>query len=639
MGICQMDGLGQTGPKRTQSKKLANQKHTNSKCPKEMRLYNGMCYRVFGTELGQNKTFDEAKKACADDGMSLVSITDPYEQAFVTALLGETKTSTDAWIGMEITKGKMMWIDQEPTSFTRFAPTNRMIQLTPGKYLFQNDKTMGFSQDACVSMDGTDMIGYWDTTFTKQSSIKALFGALMTSDQLKINDSHKDDTCDKMKLPYICEKYAEKEEKPQEEKKMPLDAECETHETRGSTYCFLRSTVRAPLTYEEAQKQCEALQKTKEFDEFTDKGTRESQLAVVDDIIEWSFLMSHALHHGIDHFWMGYRFNENTGFQRNDGGRVNIGPWGENQPNLQRGKCVQTTLGPREIGAFWEMEFCEVERPVVCRIADKLPMPIKEPTHKCPDDKLGWILGTTQCYMLVSNSSQISTGYKADHDCFRLFNAHLASFPTAEDFKLFVENEKVKTLIVGTAFIGLVNQNGKFGYTDHSPITFTNWAENQPSSSVGRVTSRDCVHMQLSGEHKWFSENCWTSKHYVCSVPNVLVKEKHQDMSKEGGKKGDEAKTGNLPPLPDETAADSKPDPETPANKDPAPALDPAGQNPPHEVESSNWVTVTLLFLLALVATGTVVVYKLRQKRLAYRMHDHQIMHFDTLQNEDDDGL
>ncbi|KAK0418308.1 hypothetical protein QR680_013491 [Steinernema hermaphroditum] len=633
MAMCQKKGYGYEEKKKAKGKKTW--RHENTKCPEGWRLYNSMCYRVFGTEKDKALTYDKARESCPHEG-NLASITDPFEQAFVVSLLGEAKK--DAWIGMEIKSGRMMWADQEPISFTKFAPSHRMIKVNPEKYLLQNEKTMGFTQDACVSMDGTKMVGYWDTTFSQQSNVRAIFGTFM-SQSLK-EDPLLEDTCNKKKLPYICEKFAEKGEE-KEAAPLPFDAKCETLETASTTYCFLRTSLRNPLTHSEAQQTCKLLKENEQFKEFFSDSNQQSQVAVVDDVIEWSFLMAHAFHHKFEEFWMGYNFSEAIGFQRVDGGQINIGPWDQEEPNTQNGKCVQTRLGRQEAGAFWQMEDCRKEKAVVCRITDKLPKPVDN-KRKCPKGKENWIKGKTRCYFLNSNASMISTGYKADHDCFRYHNASLASFPTLEDFDAFRKYHHAQQLVVETAFIGLVNQDGKYGYTDHSPVSYTNWAPGHPTPSRGRITREDCVHMKLSGDFQWQNENCWTSKHYVCSVATELVQSDAKDKGEPDPKKKDDEPASNKkddenPTLPPETKEDSEVDPES---AQPAPDAAPRPSNAEgHKEESSGWVTVTLLCILGVVVASAVVVFRLRRKHIAARMREHQIMQFDTLQNEDDEGL
>lgn len=48
--------------------------------------------------------------------------------------------------------------------------------------------------------------------------------------------------------------------------------------------------------------------------------------------------------------------------------------------------------------------------------------PKKEVDYKvrCPEGKENWILGKTHCYHLVTNSTLITSGFKADHDCFKV---------------------------------------------------------------------------------------------------------------------------------------------------------------------------------------------------------------------------
>lgn len=58
------------------------------------------------------------------------------------------------------------------------------------------------------------------------------------------------------------------------------------------------------------------------------------------------------------------------------------------------------------------------------QITDKLilekPVSMVPQTVRCPDSKEDWILGETHCYHLVTNTSMFSSGFKADHDCFKV---------------------------------------------------------------------------------------------------------------------------------------------------------------------------------------------------------------------------
>ncbi len=55
--------------------------------------------------------------------------------------------NVDAYIGLNVTNGRMRWIDDIPIDYTRFSPTNRIIHVGNDKYLFQNHVNFGFSQE------------------------------------------------------------------------------------------------------------------------------------------------------------------------------------------------------------------------------------------------------------------------------------------------------------------------------------------------------------------------------------------------------------------------------------------------------------------------------------------------------------
>lgn len=59
--------------------------------------------------------------------------------------------NNDAWIGMDMTGGRVRWMDAEPVQMTRFSPENRVIKIGNEKHVFQSAHIVGFSQDVNVS--------------------------------------------------------------------------------------------------------------------------------------------------------------------------------------------------------------------------------------------------------------------------------------------------------------------------------------------------------------------------------------------------------------------------------------------------------------------------------------------------------
>ncbi|VDN91744.1 unnamed protein product [Brugia pahangi] len=125
-----------------------------------------MCYKLYGTN-NNGVTFSEAIQRCKNEKANLVSLTDMYENGFVTSML--QNLNSNAWIGMDMTDGRVRWLDGEPLKLIRFGPDNRVIRIGGDRHIFQNVGEPGFSNEACVALDATNMVGYWNIIFNKTS--------------------------------------------------------------------------------------------------------------------------------------------------------------------------------------------------------------------------------------------------------------------------------------------------------------------------------------------------------------------------------------------------------------------------------------------------------------------------------------
>uniref|UniRef100_A0A915ASP4 C-type lectin domain-containing protein n=2 Tax=Parascaris univalens TaxID=6257 RepID=A0A915ASP4_PARUN len=527
LAICQKSGFGSKSKSKISKKEKQKEEPSAWKCSDGFKLFRGMCYKVFGTKKDKGQTFMEAKKSCEDIESTLVSITDPYEQGFVLSML--RGLNNDAWIGMDMTSGRVRWMDAEPVQMTRFSPENRVIKIGNEKHVFQSAHIVGFSQDACVSLDATKMIGYWDLTF----NISEVMLPVLSGQKKTLVSGQ----CNTKKLPFICEKYAEKTNEETNEKPCYTNGDV--------TYCFLSNdedkTLNGHYTFAEGKQLCSTLPKNAAY---SASENAYGQLAQADDLFEWSFLTSNAIQNGYEQFYMGVEFNETSGFVRTDGVRVRLAPWGDGEPNLKNGNCVVTKLDIE--GPAWYMAPCTSTRQLVCRLTKEQPMAELEHEVLCPKGKENWILGETHCYYLVTNTTLISSGYKADHDCFKLYNADLASFETKQDFDRFKEHIIADKLAVSSAFIGLVKQSkDAFAWKDLSPVTFVKWDKGEPDDSLGR-DNEECVQMKLKEDFAWQTVTCWQNRHFICSVP--VVGKYLQDTKLQSS--GEESSDDKIPELP-----------------------------------------------------------------------------------------
>lgn len=116
----------------------------NEKCGSWMSdPFNDYCYLFNSLSV---RTWAEARADCLNQGGDLVSVTDPYEQAFVQGIIQQTPTGTSLWMGGHdsITESGWQWTDDSPFRYTRWSDGN------PG----DNDG------EDCLSIRIND--GYWN---------------------------------------------------------------------------------------------------------------------------------------------------------------------------------------------------------------------------------------------------------------------------------------------------------------------------------------------------------------------------------------------------------------------------------------------------------------------------------------------
>lgn len=70
---------------------------------------------------------------------------------FVTSML--QNLNSNAWIGMDMTDGRVRWLDGEPLKLIRFSPDNRVIRIGGDRHIFQNVGQTGFSNEVTVYLD------------------------------------------------------------------------------------------------------------------------------------------------------------------------------------------------------------------------------------------------------------------------------------------------------------------------------------------------------------------------------------------------------------------------------------------------------------------------------------------------------
>uniref|UniRef100_A0A915PXI2 C-type lectin domain-containing protein n=1 Tax=Setaria digitata TaxID=48799 RepID=A0A915PXI2_9BILA len=211
------------------------------------------------------------------------------------------------------------------------------------------------------------------------------------------------------------------------------------------------------------------------------------------------------------------------------------------------------------------------------------------------------------------------------------FNASLASFETRIDFELFKSYILHNELSVSNALIGLVRQqHGSYAWKDSSPVTFLNWADDEPADAKGRIVQQ-CVKMQLNGNYSWYSVSCWQSTHYLCSVPVIKV---YQNPT-------EDEKSEMLPSsiLSDEKITKGK------EKVTEFPTVDDKGSTADNSVLSvsssqsmsmiNTFAEISLILIIA-ISIGGIQLWR-RKRRI--RLSNQRIIQFDQLQNEEENAM
>ncbi|XP_061589669.1 macrophage mannose receptor 1 [Cololabis saira] len=85
--------------------------------------FNDFCYLFNYLSM---RTWAEARADCVNQGGDLVSVTDPFEQAFIQGVIQQTPTGISLWMGGHdsVTEGGWEWIDGSPFRYIRWNAGN-----------------------------------------------------------------------------------------------------------------------------------------------------------------------------------------------------------------------------------------------------------------------------------------------------------------------------------------------------------------------------------------------------------------------------------------------------------------------------------------------------------------------------------
>ncbi|XP_051967030.1 secretory phospholipase A2 receptor-like [Xyrauchen texanus] len=263
--------------------------------------YKNHSYRI----IHGNLSWYAAQRGCSDKGAALVSITDPFQQAYLSVLLNRLGASY--WIGLFSTDDgtSYQWSDGTEGSFTHWEVSN-----------YFPERPMG--EGGCVSMD--------------------------------VNGRWKEAECDMPLSGAIC--YIPPP------KSIAFSYEVVCPETwvkfRGSCYNF--KSVMLEMTLEEARDHCK-------------KMGNSSEVMTVQDEEETRFFLKEMWHyyHGPQNLWLGILYDtDNDALTRFDGSPLQYTNWLSKAPDasvMQADTCVTMRVSD----AVWRLANCRDRLGFICK--------------------------------------------------------------------------------------------------------------------------------------------------------------------------------------------------------------------------------------------------------------------------------
>ncbi|XP_070537335.1 macrophage mannose receptor 1-like [Ptychodera flava] len=235
----------------------------------------------------------------------------------------------------------------------------------------------------------------------------------------------------------------------------------------------------------------------------------DAMLVSIEDNFENAFIEYQMLAHG-NPVWLGLSDKKQTGvFKWSDGSPVMYTRWGQDEPSQGSNEgCVQM-----KTDGFWDDTYCLSTASAFCKYwTGPKPTTLPPGSGFCPVDT-SWEAYGGYCYHF-SKSKELKSWPEAVYECQRL-EGHIVTISSPQ------ENSYLQRVLQENhmnVWIGLNrNKQGVFEWVDEQPVSYTNWAEDEPN---GHITGEDCVEMFYhSGE--WNDVDCYQKLGFVCKTQKV----------------------------------------------------------------------------------------------------------------------
>ncbi|XP_070709201.1 macrophage mannose receptor 1 [Pempheris klunzingeri] len=311
------------------------QEEANPGCKLGSMRFGSYCYKI-GPET---KTFDEAKRACSEDGANLVDVADRYENAFLVSMVG-LRPEKYFWTGCSNTddRSTFKWTTRRAVTFTHF------------------NVGMPDRKQGCVAMTTGVFAGLWDV----------------------VSCSNKEK--------YICKKPAEGVHVTTVPPTTPaLSCASGWLPASNRNVCYkiyTKSLKSLKKSWQEAREFCKAI------------GGDLMSIHSQEDLSYASLKFSKVA-------WIGLSMGTNEGFTWSDGSAFSYENWGYGEPNNHNDNehCAEVAVYYER---YWNDRHCESNNDWICQIRKGVtPKPepvIVETVYNTTED--GWLIYNDTQYFI-----------------------------------------------------------------------------------------------------------------------------------------------------------------------------------------------------------------------------------------------
>ncbi|XP_033854652.3 macrophage mannose receptor 1-like [Acipenser ruthenus] len=439
-------------------------------CPADWLSYQKKCYKMFGVNGADRKTWTDARTLCINQGGNLVSIANAKQQAFLTSQLLDLPV--DVWIGLNDINAEMrfLWTDGMGVYYTNWAK-GYPVSMSKGRF------TYGEQDYDCVIMTSgstSKLVGHWKNV-----------------DCLEVKG-------------FICQKnYDPNFSNP------PTTVPPKGYVQFGTSSYRI---IKQKLKWDEARRQCKA---------------EDADLASILNTMMQSFIMLQAEKYG-EPLWIGLNSNVTEGYFRwTDNWRLSYSRWAPTEP-INNIACVYM-----DNDGTWKTAPCSDTYYSVCKQSKEIP-PTDPPQlpGKCPEPKKSkvWIPFRGHCYLFQSASTD--NWPHASMECLRMGGALLSIEDTAEA-RFIEENIEILQDRVKSLWIGLYkNVDGNWLWIDNSVVDYVNWNPGESGKSKDCVelhtVSGKWHHLNCNSYRGYI---CKTSK-IIEQTEKPPTQEAHRDEEK-----------------------------------------------------------------------------------------------------------